>query len=191
MTSRHFRQRGIQGTKAISEILFSSLSFGGAFLGCLVAGNNGSGSSKLIASSQLMTPAIKSASFLMFPGEGPGNSLISWTSVAPISGLTIVEMSDWLGLDHRVHFCGPDEKAWFLKEMLGRWKEKKEWKRKAGSEGSKGERNRYDYHKLKKVSDLGDLHLTSAVLNSRWVYQGLFSSPFCTSSLTYVRFFFF
>lgn len=64
----------------------------------------------------------------MFPGEGPGISLISWTSVAPISGLTIVEMSDWLALDHRVHFYGPDGKAWFLKRCQEDEKKRKNGK---------------------------------------------------------------
>lgn len=53
-------------------------SLGWAFLGIFVSGTNVSGSPRLTASSQVMTPAITSASFLLLPGKGPGNHLLSW-----------------------------------------------------------------------------------------------------------------
>lgn len=56
-------------------------SLGWAFLGIFVSGTNVSGSPRLIASSQVMIPAITSASFLLLPGKGPGNHLLSWMSL--------------------------------------------------------------------------------------------------------------
>lgn len=79
----------------------------------------------------------------MFPGKGPGSSLIHWTSFTSIPGLTIVGRSDCLGLGHTFHFYGPEGKRVAPQRKAGKMKRKKrmekERRKEEREEGREGE----------------------------------------------------
>jgi len=124
-------------------MLFPFPPLGWALLGIFVSGTNVSCLPRLTASSQVRMPAIRSTSFLLLPGKGPGNRLLSWISQESHphfwAGHRRKGLSDWPGLGPCVHLCGANGRGGSPKRC---WEDEKQRKESKGRKGGREEGKR-------------------------------------------------